>query len=192
VISTPGRLKPRSILPEKTQKPTFHDLVLSFRQDVHSRELEKLLANIDKQQFAELKGIIHFTQARCLRLTSQKEDSAELILPVVVSWLKGTCYNNTLLYLTRTEPSAIDLALVFLWEFSKGFPQLFAKRQHKQLIQDCVEGTISAGICADGQNPLVMYRIPEGDLQAISAQELRVLIEFLMDNLDKLLVKTWK
>jgi len=44
----------------------------------------------------------------------------------------------------------------------------------------------------DGQNPLVMYRIPEGDLQAISAQELRVLIEFLMDNLDKLLVKTWK
>ena len=141
MISTPGRLKPRSILPEKTQKPTFHDLVLSFRQDVHSRELEKLLANIDKQQFAELKGIIHFTQARCLRLTSQKEDSAELILPVVVSWLKGTCYNNTLLYLTRTEPSAIDLALVFLWEFSKGFPQLFAKRQHKQLIQDCVEGT---------------------------------------------------
>jgi hypothetical protein len=116
---------------------SFHDVVMSYKDNMHSPELKAHLSEITLEKFHEL-----------------KESSVELILPLIVAWLR--------------DPVSKSLAFVCLWEAAKTFPSLFGKLQHRALVSKCITAIEEMQDC---------YDFP------LSIEELTQLREFLLHHL---------
>jgi len=90
---------------------SFHEFVMAFKKNINSEELAKQLENISNTQFNEL-----------------RDESVTLILPLLAKWLSDS------------EISRKGVAIVFLWEASRKFRNVFSIPSSKDSIKKCVAG----------------------------------------------------
>lgn len=95
---------------QNEKDPSFHQKVMSFKNEPNSNGLQKLVLSIGQKEFSQL-----------------KEGSFDLVFPIIVSWL-------------QESPTLRTFALVFLIEAVDKFRKFFLSPQRSVIIKQCFEG----------------------------------------------------